>query len=555
MSSQLQIYDILRRAKDSFSDKEVVSVEPDGMIRYSYGDFYERVCRAANMLRQFGVSKGDRVGTLACNSHRHLELYFAVPCSGAVLNTLNMRLSEDQLVHVINQAKDKVLFLDPGMVRLVERIAHRLETVKRFIVLGTTEQIGFVSLDPCDSYDDCLKGHDIKFDFPDMKESDVAALCYTSATTGYPKGVEYTHKSIVLHSWATAMADTLAVSESDSVLPIVPMFHVNAWGLPYSAALMGSKLVLPGSDMTPEGLCSLIEKEGVTLAAGVPTIWRMVLSEMENRDYDLSSLRMIVNGGAPLTIDLLQAYQDRLNVTVSHAFGMTETAPMVSFCRPLSKMEDWPNDKMNEIALKQGQLVPGIQMRIVDIDGSIIEERDKVGELQLKGYWVADSYYMNHDVTVDKFTEDGWFRTQDMVTVDSNGYIQIVDRAQDLIKSGGEWISSVELENEIIKHPAVKDVTVVAVKHEKWDERPVAFIVLHDEKCSHLEECKGNEMMLSPSRIKDIKKDIRTFLCKQVAKFWIPDEFYFLESIPKTSVGKYNKKLLREQISKAGLDT
>lgn len=532
MNYPLLLTNMLERARDTFPGKEIVSRDYSGIVRYNYAEFYKRVCKLANVLEKLGVQKGDRVGTLAWNNHRHLELYFAVPCSGAVLNTLNLRLFVEQLIYVINHAEDKVIFVDEDLIPLLEGIKDHLSPVKCFVVMTDKAELPPTTLSPVYSYEQLLAQASDQYTFPkDMDEETPAAMCYTTATTGNPKGVVYTHRALFLHSMAECMADAMGLTEADVVMPVVPMFHVNAWGIPFSSVWVGATQVFVGSRPDPKILCDLIQNEKVTVTAGVPTIWMGVYAQITKENYDFSSLRLLINGGSALPEALLKGYRDKIGLVITHAYGMTETTPLVTYCRPKSYMADWPEDKLNKVLLKQGMLVPALEMRIIDDNGNDVPRDGKtMGELVLRGPWITWEYYKDPERSREVITSDGWFRTNDIATVDDEGYIQIADRVKDLIKSGGEWISSVDLENAIMSHPAVAEAAVIAMPHEKWDERPLACVVL---KAGEKDKCT--------------EKDILDFLASKVAKWWLPDKVMFIDEIPKTSVGKFDKKVLRRQ--------
>ncbi|HUW63273.1 MAG TPA: long-chain fatty acid--CoA ligase [Spirochaetia bacterium] len=529
MSSPLLLRHFLERSRQLFAQKEIVSQDYGGLFRYDYGRLYGRVARLANVLAQLGVGPGDRVGTLAWNNHRHLELYFAVPCSGAVLHTVNIRLFRDQLIYVINHAADRVLFVDEDLLPVLEDVAGELKTVEHFVIMTDKQQCPSTRLAPVSLYEDLLAGASPTYAFPeDLDENSAAAMCYTTATTGDPKGVVYSHRGLYLHSLAFLMADVIALSERDAVLPVVPMFHANAWGLPFSAALAGARQVLPGPRPTPASLARLIESEKVTVAAGVPTVWMGLAELLEREEHDLSSLRVAVCGGSAAPRALLEAY-DRLGVTIVHAYGMTETTPLATVSRLKSRMEDWPPERQYQVRAKQGWVVPGLEMRVVDGRGQeVAHDGQAMGELWLRGPWVADAYYREPERSREVFA-GGWLHTSDIVTVDPDGFIAIVDRSKDLIKSGGEWISSVDLENAIMAHPAVSEAAVIAVPHPKWVERPLACVVLKPAFADQVDEAALLE-----------------FLAGKVVRWCLPDRIVFLAEIPKTSVGKFSKKRLRE---------
>ncbi|WP_027366218.1 long-chain fatty acid--CoA ligase [Desulfotruncus alcoholivorax] len=535
MEYPLLLRGILERSRKLFPKKEIVSRDYTGIWRYNYGDFYKRVCRLANVLQEMGIHKGDRVATLAWNNHRHLELYFGVTCYGALLHTLNLRLFTEQLEYVINHAEDKVIFVDQDLLPLLEGIKDKLPTVQAYIVMTDSDELPATGLNPVYSYEKLLAAAPDAFDFPeDLDEYTPAAMCYTTATTGDPKGVIYTHRGLYLHSMCIGLADSLALSETDSLLPIVPMFHVNAWGLPYACTWFGSKQVLPGARPDPATICKLIEEEKVTLAAGVPTIWMAVLAAYRQQKFDFSSVRGFVCGGSAAPKALIKAFDEEIGVPILHAYGMTETTPVVLVSKPKSYMLDWPADQLYDAKAKQGLLVPGLEMKVVDEEGrEAAWDGKQIGELWLRGPWIAKEYYKDPERSKPAFA-GGWLHTSDIVSVDKEGFVSIVDRAKDLIKSGGEWISSVDLENTIMAHPAVQEAAVVAMPHEKWVERPVACVVIREDWKGRLSEA-----------------DIISFLEDKVAKWWLPDKVIFVDEIPKTSVGKFNKKALRQRLEQA----
>lgn len=523
---------MIERAEKYFPKKQVVSRTASGIHRFTYKEIGERTRRLADSLRKLGVEKGDRVGTLAWNHHRHLEAYFAIPCIGSVLHTINIRLSPQHISFIINHAEDKVLLVDPDIIPLLEKCSAELKTVKAYVIMTDEKELPETTLSPVYHYETLLAEADPKFTYPkDIDENDPAGMCYTSATTGNPKGVVYSHRGIFLHSMALGLADSAAISEKDIALPVVPMFHANAWGMPFSAVWFGTSLVLPGPYFTPKLLAEFIEQERVTITAGVPTIWLGLLKELDEGSYDLSSLRGVLCGGSAAPKGMIKAFEQRHNVPFMHAYGMTETSPLVVISTLKSYQEDLDYEERLEIRAKQGVLVPGLDIKIVGKDGEVAWDGKEMGELCIKGPWIASEYYKD-ERTHDAF-RDGWLHTGDVVTIDEEGFVKIVDRTKDLIKSGGEWISSVDLENALMAHEAVFEAAVVAVPHEQWQERPVACVVLKEAYQS-----------------KVTKEELMEFLKPQFAKWWLPDDILFLEEIPKTSVGKFLKMSLRDQVQK-----
>ena len=528
MEYSLTLQHAYNRAVSLFPRKEIVTQLDNGLHRYTYRDWGRRTAQLANALLGAGVQQGDRIATLGWNTYRHMELYFAIPCIGAVLHTLNMRLFSEQLVYIINNAEDSMIFVDGDLVPLLESFADKLPTVKQYVVMGDAPG-ATGKLQPSIDYESFIAGQPEKIDWPALDENTAAAMCYTSGTTGNPKGVVYTHRSIFLHSMAAAMADSLALSERDVILPIVPMFHANCWGLPHSGIMLGAKFVLPGRFMDPLRMIHLMSSERVTFAGGVPTIWIGVLNALEREPVDLSSLRMLICGGSAVPQSLIEALQ-RKNLNLVQAWGMTETSPLGSVSKLRSDQLDLPIEEQFRIRARQGTIVPGVEFRIMNVEtGEQVPWDDATfGELQVRGPWIASAYFKD-PATAEKFA-DGWLRTGDVAVVNEDGIIQLVDRTKDLVKSGGEWISSVELEGLIMGHPKVLEACVIGVPHPKWDERPLACVVA------------------KPDFVGQVTKDeIIDYLRPHVAKWWLPDDVVFVEAIPKTGVGKFDKKVLRSK--------
>ncbi|MCI0765150.1 long-chain fatty acid--CoA ligase [Bacillus sp. TL12] len=528
MNVPLTISSMIERAEKLFPKKEIVSRTHDTITTLTYKQLGERTRRLSSALKKLGIKEGERVGTLAWNHHRHVEAYFAIPGIGSVLHTINIRLSAQHISYIIGHAEDRILLVDEDLVPLVEKIQDKLSTVQAYIIMTDKKELPETSLEPVYHYEQLLTEGDLDFQFlKDMDENTPAGMCYTSATTGNPKGVVYTHRSTVLHCMALGLADTAALSEGDAAMAIVPMFHVNAWGLPFAATWFGSKQVLPGPMFTPKILLEMIQNERVTLAAGVPTIWLGVLQELENNSYDLSSMKRILCGGAAAPKSVIAAFEQKHNVPFVHAYGMTETSPLVTLARLKSYETNLSYEDQLEIRSKQGYLVPGVEMKVVGVSGEVKWDGTEMGELCLRAPWVAASYY-NDERTIEGF-RDGWLYTGDVVTVDEEGCVKIVDRTKDVIKSGGEWISSVDLENALMAHESVFEAAVVAVPHPEWQERPVACVVQ-----------KKNSSVT--------KEELYEFLRPQFAKWWLPDDIVFMEEIPKTSVGKFLKQALRKEL-------
>jgi fatty-acyl-CoA synthase len=530
MNIPLNISAMLERAETFFPKKQVISRMATGIKRHTYKEIGTRTRKLASALKKLGVHQGDRVGTFAWNHHRHLEAYFAIPGIGAVLHTINIRLSPQHIAYIVNHAEDKVLFIDDDLLPIIEKVKDQLKHVQAYIVMTDLDELPKTTLTPVYHYEKLLEIGDDSFSFvKHLDENSPAGMCYTSATTGNPKGVVYSHRGIVLHSMALGLADSAALSENDVAMPVVPMFHANAWGLPFAAVWFGTTLVMPGPYFTPKIIAELMEQEKVTLAAGVPTIWLGLLNELEQGNYDLSSVTRILCGGSAAPKGIIKAFETKYNIPFIHAYGMTETSPLVVLSRLKSYQQDLPEEERLEIRAKQGILVPGIEMKVIGQNGEVAWDGKEMGELCLRGPWIADEYYCD-ERTKEAF-KDGWLHTGDVVTVDEEGFVKIVDRTKDLIKSGGEWISSVDLENALMAHEAVFEAAVVAVPHEQWQERPVACVVLKEW-----------------AKDKVAKEDLYKFLEPQFAKWWLPDDIVFMDEIPKTSVGKFLKMKLREQL-------
>ena len=524
---------IFHRAERMFPAAEIVTATATGKERTTYGRWAERTRRLAGALDQLGISADGRVATFGWNTARHLELYFAPPCSGRVLHTLNIRLFADQLTYIVNHAEDEVIFVDRSLIEQLWPLVEEFKTVRHYVVMDDGK--GSVPDDPRIIDYEELIGDAEPVEFRVDDENQAAAMCYTSGTTGNPKGVVYSHRSMFLHSMAVLMADALGISERDVILPVVPMFHANVWGLGHAAPFAGASLIMPGPDLSPGAIVDLLESEGVTVAAGVPTIWMGVLPVLEGRD--VSSLRKIVCGGSAVPRSLSEAYREKIGTPITQAWGMTETSPIASVGHIKRTLRNRPEDELADLRASQGLGAPGVDLRIVDPESGEEAPWDgkTSGELQARGPWIAADYY-NDPRSRESFTDDGWLGTGDVAVIDPEGYIRLVDRTKDLVKSGGEWISSVELENELMAHPRVAEAAVIGVAHERWVERPLACVVVTE----------GEELS---------KDEIIEFLTPRVAKWWLPADVVFIDEVPKTSVGKFSKKDLRERFAGYKLPT
>ncbi len=524
MDFPLTLTHVLERAGKLYGDSQIVTRLPDKSLhRHTYRDFYRRARSLAGALQGLGLQKGDRVATLMWNHYAHLEAYLAIPCAGCVLHTLNLRLHPDDIAYIANHARDRFLIVDDVLLPLLEKFKAQAKFERIFVVPLTGQPVpaGY------DDYEKLLAGAQV-FVPPVIGENDAAGMCYTSGTTGKPKGVVYTHRSIVLHSLATATVDCLGLSNRDTLCPIVPMFHVNAWGLPFTAAMTGATLAFPGPHLDAVSLLDLYESEKVTLSAGVPTIWMGLLQALqkEPRRWALQKEIRMVCGGAAAPESMIRAF-DQFGMRVIHGWGMTETSPLGAVGFIKRELADLPADAQYVVRAKQGVPPPFVEVRTMAENGEAPWDGVSMGELQIRGPWVAASYHEQPDEQ-DKWTADGWFRTGDIAMMDAHGYIKIADRLKDLVKSGGEWISSVDLENALVAHPAVAEAAVIGVPHPKWDERPLAVVVLKPGQSATADA-------------------MRAFLAPQFAKFWLPDDVKFVDAIPKTSTGKMLKATLREQ--------
>jgi len=526
----LTLNHIRRRMRSCNLGTELVTLTEDGSVqRATHAELTRRIDRLARALGRLGVQQGDRVASFAWNNQRHFELYFAVPCTGAVLHTLNIRLFEEQLTYIVNHAEDKLIFVDGSLVPVLEKLAPSFQGVEHYVVMGDGDA---GTLPGALRYEELLaQGGAEEFDYPELDERQAAVLCYTSGTTGHPKGVLYSHRSISLHSSATLMTDANGLSRADRVLAVVPMFHANAWGLPYGSALAGADLILPDRFLGAEALAKLITAERPTLMGCVPTIFADLLRYAdEHPEADLSSLSNAACGGSAVPRQLMKDFQERHGVRIFQAWGMTETSPVATYSRPREGEHD---DGYWDDRARQGRPLPWVELRLVDDDGREVPwDGESTGEIEVRGPWVAAGYFRD-DSEGAKF-DAGWLRTGDIAAVDQKAFVQITDRAKDVIKSGGEWISSVELENELMSHPDVIEAAVIAKPDERWAERPLCCVVLREQADTTAEQLVAH-------------------LQDRVAKWWLPDEFAFVSEIPKTSVGKFDKKVLRGRLAEGTL--
>jgi fatty-acyl-CoA synthase len=531
----LTIGGILRHGTTVHPDGEVVTATADGVRTMTYADLGRRAAKLANGLRSLGITGDQRVATFMWNNAEHLEAYFAVPSMGAVLHTLNIRLFPEQLTYIANHADDQVVIVDDSLVGPLSKVIGTFDTVKHVLVAGPDAASADLDLlrgpgRDVRLYEDLLASQPDTFDWPEVDERDAAAMCYTSGTTGNPKGVVYSHRSAYLHSMASGLANAGGVGFADRVLPIVPMFHANSWGLAYASVMMGASLLMPDRWLQAEPLCRFMQQAKPTVSGAVPTVWNDVLSHLDTHDVDLSSLRLVLCGGSAVPVSLQKALGERHGITMIQAWGMTETSPVASVARPPADAE---GDEHWRFRGTQGRVLPGVEARIVGDAGTPMPaDGTAVGELEVRGPWVTGSYYKDDDP--EKF-RDGWLRTGDVGTLDARGYITLTDRAKDVIKSGGEWISSVDLENALMGHPDIVEAAVVGIPDEKWQERPMATVVVREGAT------------LTPEQLRD-------YLAGSFAKWQLPDAWAFIDAVPRTSVGKFDKKVIRRRFGDGELD-
>jgi fatty-acyl-CoA synthase len=533
MQLPLLISALIRHADTNHGDTEIVSrLAEGGSHRYSYREAHARMRRLARALQRAGIRPGERIGTLAWNTHRHFELYFAVSGSGAVCHTINPRLFPEQIAYIINHAEDRQVFFDVSFAQLVDALAPHCPQVVSWIAMTDRGHLPQTAT-PILCYEDILAAEADAFDWPQFDENSAASLCYTSGTTGNPKGVLYSHRSSVLHAYAICLPDSMNLSARDTACPVVPMFHVNAWGLPYGAPLTGCKLVLPGPHLDGHSLHELFETEKVTVCAGVPTVWLGLLQYLEVRGLRLSSVRRIVIGGSAAPPAMIRSFASEYGIDVLHAWGMTEMSPLGTVNAPKLKHLGAGEGQYDAVRVKQGRPIFGVEMKIVDSDGRELPRDGKAfGDLMVRGPWVVEKHFKDDS----EILREGWFPTGDVATLDEDGYMQITDRSKDVIKSGGEWISSIDLENLAVSHPAVAEAAVIGVHHPKWDERPLLVVTRKEGKTLTREELLG-------------------YMRDKVARWWLPDDVVFVDTLPHTATGKLSKLRLREQFRSYRLPT
>ena len=530
MNQALLITDLIRYAAQYHPDTEIVTRTVEGPVhRYDYAAAYTRVQQLAHALDELGVKPGDRLATLAWNGHRHFELYYAISGIGAICHTVNPRLFVPQIEYILNHAEDTYVFVDLTFVPLLEQLAPKLKSVKGYVVLTDRAHMPTSTLPNLLCYEELIAGRPTDYEWPKLDEWTASSLCYTSGTTGNPKGVLYCHRSTILHTFSINLADSLAFTAHEVVLPVVPLFHVNAWGIPYAATMAGSKLVFPGPHLDPASLYEMFEQEQVTMTAGVPTIWHKLLEYLDQTGKSFTSLKRLLSGGSAVPISMIAAFEEKHGARVCHAWGMTELSPVgtAGVLKPAQKK--LPPQERYRYQASQGRAVFGVELKIVDGEGRPLPHDGKAfGVLLVRGPWVTSGYFNDEEATRAAFDEDGWFRTGDVVTIDADGWMRIVDRTKDLIKSGGEWISSIELENAAVGHPDVFEAAAIAVAHPKWQERPLLVVVAKP----------GSTLT---------RDGMLDYLRGKVAKWSVPDDVVFVKELPHTATGKLLKSKLREQ--------
>jgi acyl-CoA synthetase (AMP-forming)/AMP-acid ligase II len=530
MDQPLLITGLIRYAAGYHADTEIVTKTVEGPLhRYTYAAAYERIQQLAHALRELGVQPGDRLATMAWNGYRHFELYYAISGIGAVCHTVNPRLFVSQIEYILNHAEDKYVFVDLTFVPVLEQLVSKLKSVKGYIVLTDRAHMSKSSLPNLICYEELIVGKPTHYDWPSFDEWTASSLCYTSGTTGNPKGVLYSHRSTILHTYSVNQADSLAFTARDSVLPVVPLFHVNAWGIPYAATMAGAKLVFPGPHLDPASLYELLEAERVTMTAGVPTIWFKLLEYLDQTGKRLTALKRVLAGGSAVPIPIISAFEEKHGARVCHAWGMTEISPVGTEGTLKAAQEKLPKEERYRYQATQGRPLFAVELKIVDAMGKELPHDGKAfGDLLVRGPFVTSGYFNDPEASKAAFDKDGWFRTGDVVTIDHDGWVRIVDRTKDLIKSGGEWISSIDLENAAVGHPDVAEAAAIAVPHPKWQERPVLIVVLKP----------GAKLT---------REEMLRYLGDKVAKWSLPDDVVFVPELPHTATGKLLKSKLREQ--------
>ena len=534
MQRPLLISSLIEHAARNFGDTEIVSRTIEGGIhRYTYRDANRRARQLANALKHLGVKPGDRIATLAWNGYRHFEIYYGVSGMGAVMHTINPRLFPEQIAFIANHAEDSYLFFDLTFVPLIEALAAKMPTVRAFVAMTDRAHMPQAKIPNLVCYEDLLADEADDFVWPLFDDQAASSLCYTSGTTGNPKGVLYSHRSTIYHTFAATCADAFNVTARDSILPVVPMFHVNAWGLPYIAAAAGAKLVFPGAALDGASLYQLFEQEAVTKSAGVPTVWMGLLNYVKSNNLKFSKFTETIIGGSACPPAMIESFERDYGVTVVHAWGMTELSPLGSMCRLREKHRRLTPAEQFAVKVKQGASIFGVEMQIVDGDGKVLPHDGKAfGDLMVRGPWIVERYFRENESAL----VDGWFPTGDVATIDPDGYMQITDRSKDVIKSGGEWISSIDLENIAVAHPAVAEAAVIGIVHPKWDERPLLVLVLKKE-----------------ARV--TREEMLKFFEGKIAKWWLPDDVAFVDQLPHTATGKLLKTKLREEFKGYTLPT
>ncbi len=532
----LRVTTIIDHAARFHGDREIVTRSIEGPItRTTYGQVHLRARKVAQALTRLGIKEGDIVATMAWNTARHLEAWYGIMGMGAVCHTLNPRLFAEQLIYIINHAEDKVIFLDLTFVPILEGVADKLPNVKNYVIMTDRAHMPETKLPNALCFEEIVEAEDGDFKWAEVDENAACGLCYTSGTTGNPKGVLYSHRSNVIHSMAANMGDALGMKCADAILPVVPMFHANAWGIAFAAPAVGAKIVMPGAQMDGQSIYELLDQEGVTVTAAVPTVWLMLLQHLEKTGAELPKLERVVIGGSAAPRSMIEVFEKNYDVKVFHAWGMTEMSPMGTLGALKAGMEDWPLEKQIDVKVKQGRAIYTVEMKITDDDGNELPSDGKAfGHLMVRGPAIAGAYLKGEGGNI--LDKDGWFDTGDVATIDPQGYMQITDRAKDVIKSGGEWISSIEIENLAVGHPKVAEAAVIGIAHPKWDERPLLIVVAKE----------GQE---------PTKDEILRYMEGKIAKWWMPDDVVFVDEIPHTATGKIQKLALREKFKDYTLPT